>query len=280
MFAQNNEDEKEDVSSSEASDVGEIESFESESESDSEDVADSGIVSGSSDKSEGSDNEVAAFDKKLAQALRTRPGDGDSEADDSSSSDSDMNDEEMEALDEPLAKIFREHQNLMSKKNEKKNAKETVINLKCRVLELMGIYVKQQSSNSLALGLLVPVLAVIRTTTSPLVSSKACELIREYSKLCKRNGLPQVEDFEAMFDLLEEVHAEAGREASNAHASACSQASLLIVRALVSRDREHLKYVIKVYAATQGKWLFDSGCKVKKLFFTEWVVWCDSVATR
>lgn len=230
--------------------------------------------SDSADDSDGPDEELAAFDAKLAQALGTRPGNADRGAESSSSSDEDMDDKEMEALDEHLEKVFQERKKITSKKTEKKDAKETIVNFKCRVLELLEIYVKQQHGNTLALTLLLPILTITRKTQSPLVSTKACNLMREYARGCKGDGLPSIEDADAVFDLLEAVHTEATNEGSNAHATACSQASLLLVRVLVAHNRECLRRVVKIYAGTQEKTLFASSCKVRTSFFTDWQNWC------
>jgi DNA polymerase phi len=262
-----------------ASDVEDVEMADIDSaESGSENAVNGGTDDTSDSKyaSESPDDELAAFNAKLKRAVRARPGTHSSDAEESSSSDEDMNDEQMEAVDHHLEKVFRERQKLSGKKNEKKDAKENIINFKCRVLELLEIYVKQQHAKILALSLLLPILAVIRTTTSPLVSSKACNLVREYTRLCKGNGLPDVTHHDSVFEKLEKIHDEAGKEASNAHGNACSQASLLLVRVLVAQDRELLRRVVKVYARTQENTLFDSSCKVKTKFFTDWLNWCTS----
>ena len=228
------------------------------------------------DQSDGPDEELAAFDVKLAQALGTRPGNQDAEAEDSSSSDQDMDDEQMEALDEYLAKVFRERKKVTNMKNEKKDAKESVINFKRRVLDLLEIYIKQQIAGSLTLKLLLPLLKVIRITTSPEISQKAYDVMRKYTQLCKGGNVPKIENANDIFHLLQDVHGEAMKQCSNAHASACSQASLLLVRVLAFHDRENLRRVVKVYGNTQEKVLFDSGCKVKTSFFTDWQNWCTS----
>ena len=226
--------------------------------------------------SEGNDDELAVFNAKLAQALGTRPGNEDLDAEDSSSSDEDMNSEQMEALDGHLGQILRERKNITSKRTERKDAKETIVNFKCRVLELLEIYAKQQHANSLALSLLLPLLKVIRTTTSPQVSSKACNVMREYARVCKGSGVPNAENLDAIYAILESVHAEAMKEGSNAYVSACSQASLLLVRVLVAHDRECLRRVVRIYGDTEEKALFDANCKVKTAFFTDWLNWCTS----
>ena len=208
--------------------------------------------------------------------MGTRPGNEDLDAEDNSSSDEDMTDEQMFELNGSLENIFREQKKVKGKKTDKKDARDNMINFKCRVLDLLEIYVKQEHGNRLGLSLTLPILTLVRTTTSPLVSRNACDLMREYSRLCKGNGVPQIEDTEPVFDLLLAVHAEAMKEGSNAHAGACSQASLLLVRVLVARDRESLRRIVKIYGATQENALFDSSCKVKTSFFTDWLNWCTS----
>ena len=227
------------------------------------------------DSNEGSD-ELAALNAKLASIVGTRPGNEDLDAEDSSSSDEEMTDEQMFELNPSLENIFREQKKVTGKKNEKKDAKDNIVNFKCRVLDLLEIYVKQEHASGLCLSLLLPILTLIRTTTSPLVSRRACDVMREYARLCKGDGVPHIKDTESVFGLLEAVHSEAMKEGSNAHASACSQASLLLVRVLVARDRECLRRVVKVYGATQESALFDSSCKVKTPFFTDWLNWCTS----
>lgn len=241
-----------------------------------EEESDEGSSDTDAADSDEDDDGLAELNAKLAQIVGTRPGNEDVDAEDSSSLDEEMTDEQMFALNGSLENIFRERKKVRSKKTEKKDAKENIVNFKCRVLDLLEIYVKQEHGNGLALSLSLPILALVRTTTSPLVSRKACDVMREYARLCKGDGMPDIEDTESVFDLLEAVHVEAMKEGSNAHASACSQASLLLVRVLVAHDRECLRKVVKVYGATQERALFDSSCKVKTSFFTDWLNWCTS----
>ena len=229
---------------------------------------------------EESDEEVAIFEAKLAQTLGSRPGINDTQANDSSSSDEDMNDEQMEALDGPLEKVFQERKKLTSnkksKKTEQKAAKETVVNFKCKVLELLIIYIRQQHKDPLALNLLLPVLVLIRTTTTPRISRRACDLLEDYTKICKKRGLPKVEDTRFLDDLLEQVHTEVGIEASNAHTSACSRASLLLVKILVAHDSQSMNKAIDRYASTKEKASTRPGFKVRPAFFEDWKTWRSS----
>lgn len=291
MFDEENEEpESTDAPSSDDSDVEEIElkdtnGIQASSDAEEEDSLsiDESLVSiDRSSHQEKADEELAAFDAKLAQALKTRPLNADlsasTAASSPSSSDEDMDDAQMEALDSHIAAIFRERKKSItgtkSKKSQQKDAKETIVNFKCRVLELLEIFVKQQHRRLVSLELLMPLLTVTRTTTSQLVSSRACNLVREFSRVCKGKEMPETDDVAMVVKLLKGVHGEAMREASNAHASACSQASLLLVRLLVAMDRENLRKVVKVYASTQEALLMDPKCRVKISFFTDWMNWC------
>ncbi|KAL8699441.1 MAG: hypothetical protein Q9201_006006 [Fulgogasparrea decipioides] len=230
------------------------------------------------DDSEAEDNEeLAVFDMKLAQALKTKPLNADPDAaSDESSSDEDMDDEQMEALDDHIATMFKERKKIVSKKTQKKDAKETIVNFKCRVLELLEIFVKKRHVDILALELLMPLLTAIRSTTSSLVSGKACTVVRDYGRLCKGKAVPQIGDKSEIVKLLKAVHAEAMLESSNAHAGACSQASLLLVKILAAADRDNLRKVVKIYAGTQETMLLDPKCRVKMSFFTDWLNWCST----
>lgn len=224
----------------------------------------------------GSNEELAMFDAKLAQALGTRPGNEDLTQGGSSSSDEDMDDEQMEAVDKHLEKVFQERQKVTSKNLEKKDAKETIINFKCRVIELLEIFVKHLPTKPLTLSLLMPLLECVRKTSSPQVSHKACNVVREYCRLCKGQTIAELGHTGQLFAILKSIHTEAMMEGSNAHASACSQASLLIVKTLVAHNREHLRAIITLYGVTQEKALFDAKCKIKMSFFTDWLNWCNS----
>ena len=223
------------------------------------------------------DEELAALDAKLAQALGTRSTEDDRTASDNDHfTDEDMDDEQMEALDEQLEKVFRERRKVISRKSQKKDARDTIVNFKCRVLELLEVFIKHQHSSLLALNLLVPILATIQSTTSTLVSTKAYGLIKTYTRVCKGKNLPDARDTDPIFSLLEEVHSQATKDGSNAYASSCSQTSLLLVKILVAQDRDNLRRVLLIYSKTQEQALLDPQCRVKISFFSDWLNWCSS----
>ena len=276
-------------SDSHASDVDEVPPKNgngSSLDSPEDDSEDSGISSASGsdeeddDTSEGAeDPEFAAFDHKLAQALGTKRADELLAAgDDDASSDDDMDDDQMEALDVHLEKVFSERKKITSKKADQKQAKETITIFKGRVLELLEIFIKQQYRSTLALALILPLLTLIQTTTKKHIAEKAGNLIREYSKLYKfkdnissESPLPLGETI----DLLRAVHEAAAKEGSNAYSSACSQASLLLAKVIVTNGGL-ISQIIDCYASTQNKFMTDPTWKVKTSFFTDWMNWCTS----
>ncbi|KAL8829756.1 MAG: hypothetical protein Q9191_001825 [Dirinaria sp. TL-2023a] len=232
------------------------------------------------DSSEGADEELVAFNTELAHTLRTQPVlDGVPASDSNEHSDEDMNDEQMEALDEHLEKIFRERKIQVNNRSRNKNAVEAIKNFKCRVLELLGVYVKHQHMNALALALLIPLLAVIRTTKSPIVSSKAYDVIRDFSKLCTPKSRPTLSNSKEVMELLRDVHAQASKDGSKAYGAACSQASLLLVKILISHKRDNLEAIEAMYGQTHlGFMEGPSASHVRASFFTDWLNW--SVTAR
>lgn len=241
------------------------------------------------------DEELAAFEAKLAQALGTRPGREDADASDNNSSapssapSSDMNDSDMEALDMQLTTVFRERKKLItntaSKKKQHKAARTNMIDFKCRILDLLSIFIKTQLHTTLALTILLPVLTLLRTTSSPLIIKKSRNLIQEYARRARGKKLPTLSTTtteDDIFPLLRAVHGELAQQkrSSNAHTAACSQASLLLVRVLVrhhGNDRERdecLQRIDRMYADTKKKVVVLD--KVRKTFFEDWDHWCAS----
>ena len=227
------------------------------------------------ESAEDEDNDqLAAFDAMLAAALGTRKGEDDLAASDTSGSDDDMSDSEMEALDEKLTEVFRARKDLAKpKKKERKDAKENIVNFKNRVLDLIDVYLKQEYANSLSLQLILPLLVLARRTNVKQLADRACSILRDFSGRCRGAKLPQLADPEAALNILRAVHDEAGRPGSNAHATACSSASILLVR-ILSNNEVRAGVLTHLYADTMAKMLEDKDCHVQPAFFTDWNNWC------
>ena len=227
---------------------------------------------------EDDDDELAAFDAMLAAALGTRKGEDDLAASDTSGSDDDMSDSEMEALDEKLTEVFRARKDAMKpKKKEHRDARETIVNFKNRVLDLVEVYLKQEHANALSLQLLIPLLALARRTNTKQLADRACSLLRDFNGRCRGAKMPDLtstgDDKDAALSIFEAIHLEAGLGGSNAHAAACSSASILLVRVL-SHAGVRAGTLWAVYAATGTRMLEDAECRVQPSFFTDWNNWC------
>lgn len=221
------------------------------------------------------DDEEAVFDRKLAEALGPAAlGQDDDEHG------SDMDDEQMMALEPHLTSIFKQRKkDKPSTKQEGKEARENMINFKNRVLDLLAIYVKSQYSNPLVLDLILPLVVLVRTTTSKPAAEKAFSTLKQCFDACsKHKSLPQLDDGDALFDLLAAVHAEAALGGSKLHANACSRASLFLTKVLVALDAQNYAKVAEMYSKLQSRWYSDPASKIQGSIFTEWTSW--SMTTR
>jgi DNA polymerase phi len=280
------EEESDDGSAIDVEDMSDVEMIDGEavgvdgsdkSGSDDDDEDSDDESSGDDDEAdEEDDEELAAFDKKLAEALGTAGFDMDGDEDDQ---DSDMNDEDMLAIEPALEKVFKEIKKRSGKKQDNKEAKDNIINFKNRVLDLLTIYVKAQHSNILALDILMPLAILIRTTSSKPTAEKAFAVLKNYFDACsKHKTTPAVSDSEPVLALLASVHEEMAKDGSKLHASACSRSSLFLAKVLVAMDAKHYSAVATLYAELQEKWWLDPKSKVHGSVFTEWISW--SIATR
>lgn len=277
MFEQDDEDENMmDVDGEEDEEDSDVEVVDAEGSENEESSSDD---SEESDEGGENDDELAAFEAKLAQALGTHRGDQDLN-EQSGESDGDMDDDEMEALDNQLIKVFQARKQNLNQKKDKKDAKDNMINFKNRVLDLLEIYVKKCHSKILALDLLLPLLRLTRKSSVKQISGKANSVLREYTKLCKGTAVPAIESAQPVWELLTSIHEEACQSGPPNHASACSQASLLVVKVLVAHNKEAISDIVDVYAATRKAQFLSKKCHVQPSFFTDWNNWCVSASKQ
>lgn len=227
------------------------------------------------EQAEADAKELADLDDALAKVLRSHRLDKDKEAE-SSDNDSDMTDSEMIALDEKLVEVFKQRAKKTGKKKEKKDAKESVVMFKHRVLDLVALYLKHEAANCLAFTLLLPLLDLMRTTTAKPLANKAAAAIENFAKAFKKVRATVVRDeavFEAdaQFKLLDELHRKAAEDASHAYGRAVSQAALLVASSLVV-DKENVERVNETYARTFSR-CQRGVAKVPGFFFSDWVNW-------
>jgi DNA polymerase phi len=276
---ENEEDVNDDVDEEEDDELGsDVEMDDAEAEAEEDDVE---SESDPGSDAEVDEDEVAAFEAKLAAALGTHRGeDGLNASDGDSSSDEDMNDEQMEELDGKLTEIFKARQAPSNKKKGKKDAREMMVNFKGRVLQLLETFTKHQHSNELVLNLILPLLRLIRTTNTKHIADKSCQIILDLGKQTKGKGLIQLEDADPAWTLLRNIHTEACLGGSNAFGSACSNASLLLAKTLIGHRKESVADIVDLYGQTRKRQLQDKKCRLQPSFFRDWNNWCVSVSQR
>lgn len=248
----------------------------------------SGEVSSLEENSEGGwrddHAELEAFNAKLAAALGNHKGEDDPEADANEHSDEDiyeedMDEEEMKALDEKLADVFKARKPTTNKKQERKDTKEAILNFKRRVLDLIDVYLRQEHLNPLAVDLVLPLITAARTSSMKQISQRAHDVLQGFCSRCKGSNVPLIEGngitTEEVLGHLQAVHKEAGLEGPRVHSSACSKGSILLVKVLIKAGVE-VGRMVDIYADTRKRQLLDSNCKVQPAFFTEWNNWCTT----
>jgi DNA polymerase phi len=240
-----------------------------------EDEDDSNEENGSESADE-EDEDARKLDDALAAALGSHRLDQDAEAE--SDSDADMTDSEMMALDSKLVEIFSRRKKVPNKKQEQKDAKETMVNFKTRVLDLLDLYVKKQASSPLTFGLLLPLLQLIRTTKTKPLAEKSHNIILAFAKAAKKTneGASEVNVAEQL-QLLESIHLEASKDPSHLFAKAASTASLLVASSIYRVDKGNFKKVATVYRDSMVDWV-GGEVKMQAAFFAEFINWCQSHA--
>lgn len=253
-----------------------------------EDVADEDAESSASGKEDDDEEEDAegdeagtALDAALAAALGTHRLDQDAKAEESDS-DADMSDSEMLDLDAKLVEIFKQRKKTPNKKKEKKDARETVVNFKNRILDLLEIYVKKQAGRPEAFGLLLPLLDCMKTTGTKQVGEKAHNILTAFGKAYKSSKVEEKPDFDLAerIELLKAIHEEASKDINGSHAfaKATSSASLLVASSLWKADKRLVKKVAGVYRDSQVSWVMGEK-KFAATLFHDWTNWCQSHAS-
>ena len=193
------------------------------------------------------------------------------------SEESDMDDEQMEALDEHITNMFKQRKQAAnkSKKKEAKEARENMVVFKTRVLELLKIYINNESASSLALQLVVPLVQLVKDTRNTKIRTEALELLNRYFqrvKLRKKQG--EVVDKTVKKEakrLLVEIHEFLGTKKTKPLQSACSKASLLLTKAFLANGGD-AGFVEKQYEKTRERVKGKDG-RYTEAFFKDWEDW-------
>lgn len=240
------------------------------------------------------------LDELIGTILKSHRLDKDAEAE-SSADEGDMSDSQMFALEDKLAEVFKQRAKARpDSKKQKKDAKQSVVNFKNRILDFLDIYVKNEVLSPLAFSMLIPLLNLMRTTSTKTLASRACEIILNYQKGLKKarsagsnkdavatataasaatEAAAPVYDAEQLLSVLVEVHEEAGKDNAHAYAKAASAASLIVASAMFATGKELVKQAAAVYAKTQSDWVLGQA-KLQNSFFADWNNWCQNHASQ
>lgn len=237
---------------------------------------------------------LKALDDDLAKLLNSHRLDKDKDAA-SSDDDSDMSDSEMIALDEQLAAAFKSRVKNGNKKKENKDAKETVVNFKHRTLDLLAIFARKEAANPLVYKLLLPLLQMMRTTKTKDLARKAGNIIAEMSKSQRKAKASSSKDEEksephgdkdgdkavseeylkGQTQLLEAIHDEMSHDESHAFAKSASNASLLVVGDILSKDVGRFQMIWVLYGGLATKWATSGGFQFSTII-TDWTQWIQA----
>ncbi|KAG0206596.1 DNA-directed DNA polymerase [Mortierella sp. NVP41] len=170
------------------------------------------------------------FRKKLAAALNVKDND-----EEDSSEEELLDDDQMMAFDDKLNEIFRQKK---LAKAQQKDAKQTLIHFKNKVLDLLELYIKKQSSNELVLDLIVPLLSLvlIPSASNKPVHDKISALLR--NKLAKIKDYPRDVAEEPVFEILSQVHELAKKSPDAKFSGLCGDLSVLLVKVLIGGQDE------------------------------------------
>lgn len=261
----------EDAEDDEDSDDDEEEEDDSEEDSDEEEQTEE-------------QKKLANLDDDLGKILNSHTLDKDGEAE-ASDNDADMSDSEMFAMgfDDQLAEVFKQRtKSRPDTKKQKKDAKQTVVNFKHRILDLLDIYLKNEPQNQLAFTILVPLLKAMRTTSTKPLATRIGGIVGDYQKRLKKarsnkEAGPEL-DNDGLYALLLDVHEEAVKDDSHAFAKTASAASLSIASSICLIDEKAFGKIGRLYVKTMEECKEKgNGEKVQVSFFTEWMNWCQNM---
>lgn len=305
----------EDVEEDDISEIGsdvEFTTLNGDNADDSDDDEEQGSNDDDNEDESAEAKELASFDDALAKVLKSRrlnPADAAEGAPDADSDDeSDMTDSEMIALDSKLVEVFKQRAatSKTSKTKEKRDAKETVLNFKRRILELLDIYVKQEGGagsggGGVAFNVLIPLLTLVRTTGDKGLTDRGIKTIENFGAALKKKqqSQPQSRPPQANADddeeeaatatqlaLLKQIHHEATQAQTHAFAKAASRASLVVASSILattattsSTRKDKIQLVARAYADTQAAWAAGQ-IKMQPLFFSDWLNWCQGQASN
>lgn len=200
---------------------------------------------------------------------------GEDSDDDEESGVPDLTDEQMLAIDDKLADIFRER--LSSRKNKKQAAEESIA-FQNKILDLLALFARKQATNPLILKLVQPlfVLATEADDQAKQVSNKAATILR--NSVCKVKETPTGVSVDVVEDDLEAVHSFARRTSSGEMAALANIVNVYLTRvcfpkvvstSLGLNDVTGAAKLLAIYEETLKDFLNRNASQVKAQFLVD-----------
>ncbi|KAI6150287.1 DNA polymerase phi-domain-containing protein [Pisolithus tinctorius] len=253
--------------------LAEVEIEEMNADSDEEDEDSSEASDDDESQSEASDDEDAQETRKKIVDLLKASGMAsieDDESDEKSDEESEelMDDEQMMAIDEQLAKIFR------SRKDEQRSkkgvdAQREATHFKNRVLDLVDTFVKREPQNPLNIRLILPLIDLVTKSgmDEKQLSDKAKGILK--NRLAKSKDVPINATRDEVETILREVHQRARKSHSPDNLSVLSQSSLYLCRVLVQLNEDD--GVVRIYQESLDDYMSRKASQANFSFFQDFV---------
>ncbi|GHJ85594.1 hypothetical protein NliqN6_1996 [Naganishia liquefaciens] len=221
------------------------------------------------------------FRRKIAEALQVagmanagdeeQDGDeGDSEEDEDDADSIAMDDDQMLALDEKLAAIFK------SQKTSKQDNNNTEsVHFKLRVLDLVEAYMRKQSSNPLIFDFIPILLELAKGTGNKeqSLASKAAGILNK--RFDKMVDIPIVTESEAAREILQIIHSAAITAPTKEFARVCSHCSIAVAKAVAQAPSETVSSendpVLATYRETLKTFMTKKSTKLPESFLAEFL---------
>ncbi|KAH8991045.1 DNA polymerase phi-domain-containing protein [Lactarius hatsudake] len=148
-------------------------------------------------------------------------------SDEGSESEPGLDDDQMMAVDDQLAQLFKDR---IRGKKSKEGAQREATHFKNRILDLLNILVKKQPKSTHIMQILIPLLTLAFSDEKQL-SEKAIGLLR--SRIDKLKVVPSTIDVDKASDILNDLHVRARKVHSSDALAAISFCSLYVSKALL-----------------------------------------------
>ncbi|CAL1703687.1 unnamed protein product [Somion occarium] len=247
----------------------EDEDMEDSPDADSEDQEDSESESSHDEEDDEEDmEEDPELRRKIEEALRVNginaaTGESDDESDEEF-----MDDDQMMAIDEQLAAVFKARAD--EKRNSGVDAQREATHYKNRVLDLVDIFLKKQPTSPHVIRVILPLVELIVDTSSDekQLADKTTGILR--SRIGKSKEIPADVDKEQAIVVLQELHVRARKAPSSDVLATLNQCSLYLVKTLLNRgDAE--QEVVKAYQESLKDFITRKASRLNTAFLQDFI---------